>query len=136
MTTLQQRERCCALSEVDSRRELLLDNLGICRFHRGWAEELLPEVMGNLYDCRERFLRAIDVLASRLHSRNSPIFRESERNIDFLHTFLKRKKEIDRDGHPELSAWLDKFCRDRVEAAREFWYETLKGIDESLREFF
>ena len=118
------------------KKELLLDNLGICRFHRGWAEELLPEVMGNLYDCRERFLRAIDVLASRLHSRNSPIFWESERNIDFLHTFLKRKKEIDRDGHPELSAWLDKFCRDRVEAAREFWYETLKGIDESLREFF
>ena len=118
------------------KKELLLDNLGICRFHRGWAEELLPEIMGNLYDCRERFLRAIDVLASRLHSRNSPIFWESERNIDFLHTFLKRKKEIDRDGHPELSAWLDKFCRDRVEAAREFWYETLKGIDESLREFF
>lgn len=118
------------------KKELLLDNLGICRFHRGWAEELLPEVMGNLYDCRERFLRAIDVLASRLHSRNSPVFWESERNIDFLHTFLKRKKEIDRDGHPELSAWLDKFCRDRVEAAREFWYETLKGIDESLREFF
>ncbi|MCP2502009.1 MAG: aldehyde ferredoxin oxidoreductase [Deltaproteobacteria bacterium] len=118
------------------KKELLLDNLGICRFHRGWAEELLPEVMGNLYDCRERFLRAIDVLASRLHSRNSPIFWESERNIDFLHTFLKRKKEIDRDVHPELSAWLDKFCRDRVEAAREFWYETLKGIDESLREFF
>lgn len=118
------------------KKELLLDNLGICRFHRGWAEELLPEVMGNLYDSRERFLRAIDVLASRLHSRNSPIFWESERNIDFLHTFLKRKKEIDRDGHPELSAWLDKFSRDRVEAAREFWYETLKGIDESLREFF
>ena len=118
------------------KKELLLDNLGICRFHRGWAEELLPEVMGNLYDCRERFLRAIDVLASRLHSRNSPIFWESERNIDFLHTFLKRKKKIDRDGHPELSAWLDKFSRDRVEGAREFWYETLKGIDESLREFF
>lgn len=118
------------------KKELLLDNLGICRFHRGWAEELLPEVMGNLYDSRERFLRAIDVLASRLHSRNSPIFWESERNIDFLHTFLKRKKEIDRDGNPELSAWLDKFSRDRVEAAREFWYETLKGIDESLREFF
>jgi glyceraldehyde-3-phosphate dehydrogenase (ferredoxin) len=125
--------RMCA---VRMKKELLLDNLGICRFHRGWAEELLPEVMGNLYDSRERFLRAIDVLASRLHSRNSPIFWESERNIDFLHTFLKRKKEIDRDGHPELSAWLDKFSRDRVEAAREFWYETLKGIDESLREFF
>ena len=118
------------------KKELILDNLGICRFHRGWAEELLPEVMGSLYDSRERFLRSIDVLASRLNSRNSPIFWESARDIDYLHTFLKRKKEVDNDGRPELGAWLEKFEADRVEAARDFWYETLKGIDESLREFF
>ncbi len=118
------------------KKELILDNLGICRFHRGWAEELLPEAMGNLYDCKERFLRAIDVLASRLHSRNSPIFWESQRNIDYIHTFLKRKQEIDGDVNCELSVWLDRFNQDRVEAARDFWYETLKGIDESLREFY
>lgn len=118
------------------KKELILDNLGICRFHRGWAEEMLPEVMGSLYDRKEQFLRAIDVLASRLHSRNSPIFWESERDIDFLHSFLRRKREIDMDGNPELAAWLERFAGDKVEAARDFWYETLKGIDESLREFF
>jgi len=118
------------------KKELILDNLGICRFHRGWAEEMLPEVVGTLYNCKEEFLRAIDVLASRLHSRNSPIFWESERNIDYIHTFLKRKREIDGDANPELAAWLERFTRDRVEAARDFWYETLKGIDEDLREFF
>ena len=118
------------------KKELIIDNLGVCRFHRGWAEELLPEIMGSLYDCRDRFLRAIDVLASRLNSRNSPIFLESERDIDYLHTFLKRKHEVDAVEHPELAVWLEKFGRDKVEAAREFWYETLKGIDESLREFF
>lgn len=118
------------------KKELILDNLGFCRFHRGWAEELLPDIIGSLYDCRDRFLRSIHVLASRLNSRNSPIFLESERDIDFLYTFLKRKKEVDNEGHPELSAWLERFDRDRTEAARDFWYETLKGIDESLREFF
>ncbi len=118
------------------KKELVLDNLGFCRFHRGWAEELLPEIMGSMYDCKDRFLRATHVLASRLNSRNSPIFLESERDIDYLHTFLKRKKEVDNEGHPELSAWLERFDRDRIEAARDFWYETLKGIDESLREFF
>ena len=118
------------------KKELILDNLGTCRFHRGWAEELLPEVIGSLYDSKERFLRAIDVLASRLNSRNSPIFLESERDIDYLHTFLKRKREVDNDRNPELASWLEKFDRDRFEAALEFWYETLKGIDESLREFF
>ena len=118
------------------KKELILDNLGFCRFHRGWAEELLPEVIGSLYGCKDRFLRSIDILAGRLNSRNSPIFLESERDIDYLYTFLKRKKEIDNDKHPDLSIWLDKFDRDRIEAARDFWYETLKGIDESLREFF
>ncbi|MEW6721279.1 MAG: aldehyde ferredoxin oxidoreductase N-terminal domain-containing protein [Thermodesulfobacteriota bacterium] len=116
--------------------ELILDNLGVCRFHRGWAEEMLPQVMGSLYGRKEQFLHSIDVLASRMHSRNSPIFWESERNIDFLHSFLKRKAEVDRDDRPELAEWIDRFARDKAEAARDFWYETLKGIDESLREFF
>ena len=118
------------------KKELILDNLGICRFHRGWAEELLPEVMGSLYNSKEQFERAISVLASRLNSQNSPIFWESERTVDFVHTFLTRKREIENDPSPELSAWLDRFNKDKIEAAKEFWYEALKGIDESLREFF
>jgi glyceraldehyde-3-phosphate dehydrogenase (ferredoxin) len=117
-------------------RELVLDNLGICRFHRAWAEELLPEVMGTLYDRRDQFRRAIAVLASRIHSRNCPIFWESARNVDFVHRFLQRKRDVDGDQHPELTVWLEKFATDPTEAAREFWYEALKGIDESLREFF
>ena len=118
------------------KQELLLDNLGTCRFHRGWAEEMLPEVMGSLYDSKEAYLRAVSVLASRLNSRNSPIFWESQRNIDYLHTFLMRKKSVDGETDPRLDAWLQRFETDKVEAAREFWYETLMGIDESLREFF
>jgi glyceraldehyde-3-phosphate dehydrogenase (ferredoxin) len=118
------------------KQELILDNLGVCRFHRGWAEELFPEIMDSLHGCRERFLRSIQVLASRLNSRNSPIFWESDRNIDYLHTFLKRKCEVDNDDRPELLEWLERFEHNRLEAARDFWYEALKGIDESLQEFF
>jgi glyceraldehyde-3-phosphate dehydrogenase (ferredoxin) len=55
------------------KKELILDDLGICRFHRA-TEEILPEAMGSLYDCQDQFLRSIDVLPSRLNSRNSPIF--------------------------------------------------------------
>ena len=118
------------------KKELILDNLGICRFHRGWAEELLPEVMGTLYNRKDQFLHAVNVLASRLNSRNCPIFWESERNIDFVHTFLKRKRDVDKDTNPELIEWIEKFDRDKVEGAKEFWYETLKGIDESLLELY
>ena len=81
-------------------------------------------------------MRSIAVLASRMNSRNCPVFWESERNMDFIHTFLQRKKVIDNDPNPELSLWLEKFDTDKHEASKEFWYETLKGIDESLRELF
>jgi len=118
------------------KQELILDNLGICRFHRGWAEELLPEVIGSLYGRKDEFLHAVNVLASRLNSRNCPVFWESERNIDFIHTFLKRKREVDNEQSPELALWIEKFDRDKGEAAKEFWYETLKGIDESLLELY
>ena len=118
------------------KKELLLDNLGICRFHRGWAEELLPEVIESLYGEKEQFLRSISVLASRLNSRNAPVFWESERNIDFVLSFLKRKRDVDKDRSSELERWIEIFDRDRVEGAREFWYEMLKGIDESLTDYF
>ena len=118
------------------KKELILDNLGICRFHRGWAEEMLPEIIGTLYGAKQQFLRGIDVLASRINSRNSPIFWESQRNVDFLQTFLKRKQAVERESDPRLAEWLEKFEQDKGEAAREFWYQTLMGIDESLREFF
>ncbi len=118
------------------KKELILDNLGTCRFHRGWAEEMLPEVMGSIYNSKDKFLRAVEVLASRINSGNSPIFWESERNIDYLKTFLQRKQDVDKSTDPRLEEWLEKFDRNKVEAAREFWYQTLMGIDESLREFF
>lgn len=116
--------------------ELILDNLGICRFHRAWAEEILPEAMGSLYGCKEQFLRSTLVLASRLNSHNCPIFWESERDIDFVHTFLKRKREVDGDENQELALWLERFAVDKNEAAKDFWYEILKGINESLCETF
>lgn len=118
------------------KQELILDNLGICRFHRGWAEEMLPEVMGSLYNSKDQFLHAVNVLVSRLNSRNCPVFWESERNIDFIHNFLKRKQEIDNDPNPELAVWLERFANDKIEGAKEFWYELLKGIDESLLELY
>ena len=38
-------------------KELILDNLGMCRFHRGWAEEMIPEIMESLYGLKEKFLK-------------------------------------------------------------------------------
>ena len=46
-----------------------------------------------------------------------------------------RKHEVEGVKTKELLYWLDSFKNDKREAAMEFWFEMLKGIHESLREF-
>jgi glyceraldehyde-3-phosphate dehydrogenase (ferredoxin) len=117
------------------RAELILDNLGLCRFHRQWGEEMLPEIMGSLYGKKEQYLERIAMTASRINSRNSSVSWESERNADFVLTFLKRQHDVENNRRPEVVQWLDDFRRDKHEAAFNFWYEIQKGANESLREF-
>ena len=115
--------------------ELILDNIGICRFHRKWAEEMMPEVMGSLYGLKEQYLSSITMTANRIGGRNSSIFWESERNIDMVYAFLMRKHTIEGNNDSELIKWLNFFKKDKKEAAMNFWYEIHKGIQETLREF-
>lgn len=117
------------------KKELILDNLGMCRFHRAWAEEMMPEIIDSLFGFKDQFLENISFTASRINSRNSSIFWESERNIDFVYTFLKRKKTVGGDTDSDLAKWIKYFERDKQEAALNFWYEIHKGIIESLKEF-
>ena len=116
------------------RQELVLDNTGMCRFHRAWAEEMIPEVIGSLYGLRKEFLKQIAITASRINSRNASAFWESQRTIDCVYLFLKRKQTVDGENDPELVKWIERFEADKQEAALGFWYEIHKGILESLRE--
>ena len=113
---------------------MILDNFGMCRFHRGWAEEMIPEIMESLYGLKEKFLMKISITASRINSRNSSVFWESERSIEFIYTFLKRKQIVEGNNDAELVKWIREFEADKQEAALSFWYEIHKGIHESLKE--
>jgi len=124
-----------SMSAERFRQELIMDNMGVCRFHRGWAEEMVPEIVESLYGNSENFVRKVAMTASRINGRNSSIFWESEKNIDIVHTFLKRKKEVDKVQDPNLEFWLSEFDKDKKVAAFDYWYEIHKGITSSLREF-
>jgi glyceraldehyde-3-phosphate dehydrogenase (ferredoxin) len=117
------------------KKELILDTMGMCRFHRKWAEDMLPDVVGTLYGLKNELLLKAAITATRINSRNASIFWESERNTDYIHAFLKRKHIIDGEKSDELLSWIDKFEKDKTEAALNFWYEIHKGIHESLQEF-
>jgi glyceraldehyde-3-phosphate dehydrogenase (ferredoxin) len=115
-------------------KELMLDNTGICRFHRAWAEDLMPDIIDKLFGHKEKFLRSISLTASRINSRNASVFWESKRNIEYVHTFMEKKAKSG-DKSAELRLWLDKFNENPKNAALDFWYEIHKGVHESLREF-
>ena len=116
-------------------KELMLDNLGICRFHRAWAEALIPDIVENIFGEKDAFLRSLSLTAGRITSRNASVFWESQRSMDMVFTFLQNKKKIDGVNHVELDRWIDWLTRDKHAAAYEFWYEMHKGIHESLREY-
>ena len=118
------------------RKELGMDNAGLCRFHRGWGEEMMPEAIGSVYGLKEEYLASLAVAASRINSRNSAVFWESEKNLEFVSSFLKRRRDVEGDASPELATWIAAFEKDPHEAGLDFWFEIRKGIDESLRDFF
>ncbi|MBU0487448.1 MAG: aldehyde ferredoxin oxidoreductase [Bacteroidetes bacterium] len=117
------------------KQELIIDNMGFCRFHRNWAEEMIPEIVESLYGKKEEYLQSISITASRIHGRNSSQFWESERNIDFMKTFIARKIAIDDNNGPVIKKWNKLFHDDKTSAALDYWYEIHKGAHESLREF-
>lgn len=116
-------------------KELMLDNLGICRFHRAWAEELMPDIVESLFGCKEAMLKAVSLSASRITSRNASVFFESQRNTDLLHRFLRKKAETTLTNDKELLHWLDRFSENQHQASIDFWYEIHQGLHETLREF-
>ncbi|HEY3384683.1 MAG TPA: aldehyde ferredoxin oxidoreductase N-terminal domain-containing protein [Vicinamibacterales bacterium] len=116
-------------------QELLMDNLGICRFHRGWAEEMGEEIVQALYGLGKEFVEKVKLTAGRINSRNASVFWEAGRNADLVYEFLRRRRDVGHVERPELADWLSRFEKDRREAALDFWYEMHKGTHESLLEF-
>ena len=116
-------------------KELLLDTAGFCRFHRGWAEETAAEIFGRIFGKKDELIESTAVTASRINSRNASVYWESERNVDFVLSFLRRARDVEGETDPELASWIQRFEKDRKEAALDWWFEVRKGVDESLREF-
>ncbi|MCX7696692.1 MAG: hypothetical protein N2Z72_03235 [Bacteroidales bacterium] len=119
------------------KKELIMDNLGFCRFHRNWAEDFMPDILGQLFgkESAEKFTKSIDALAYNINSRNNSGLWESYKNVELVESYLQRKHEIEGDNNPDLLGWIDYLRRDRRTAAIDYWYEIHKGITETLNEF-
>ena len=112
-------------------RELALDNLGLCRFQREWAEgrmDQLARAAGVGGDVIEHH-RA---LARRLDQAADPRPWESPRTRELVATYLE---EVAHDGQadPELDRWRSAFASDCNAAAGAYWQQLRGGIREGLQ---
>lgn len=97
-------------------REMAISNLGICRFHRGWVEQLLDQLYKfiGIADYENRIKDIYKAIAIySINSRSLPKPLESERALDI---FLTLAEELN------IPRWSSKFAKNKYRAYLE-WFE-------------
>ncbi len=109
-------------------KELYSEEGGLCRFHRGWAEKILPKLYYEAYGVEVDF----DIHGKKLLQKiveydkkagYKPVFWESRKVIDYL-TLAAKEYGAEQ--------WYEKLKREGVEAAKEFWLRFLRKEEEIL----
>lgn len=111
--------------------ELMLQNSGVCRLHRGWAESLLSELVGRPAGGGADWAAHHRQLARQIFRGRRARFWETARVVDIIATFL-RDYQFDAAPDAELDRWVRRFREDRASAARAYWSEINAGLEEVL----
>jgi aldehyde:ferredoxin oxidoreductase len=111
--------------------ELMLQNFGFCRLHRGWAEELAADLINRQLRTNTDWHTRHRDLAKRVFRRRKARFWETSRVTDIIATYLQ---DYQHDAAPdaELDRWVRRFAEDRASAARAYWSEVNAGMEEIL----
>ncbi len=114
-------------------KEFYSDNAGCCRFHRGWIEDLIEDLIDKHFNQRIDFFTHHKKLAQLINWNNNSVFWESERVVDIIIEFLsKTLREV-----PDCIAakeWLPRFEKDKMKAARQYWEEIRRGINDAMKD--
>ena len=113
--------------------ELFNDNSGICRFHRKWAETITDEIIKAHYNLNVDYKKHQYDLAREIYLGECPknLPGLNERTIDLLLTFLQQWQRFGLKDE-SLSFWLTRFEQDKFQAAKEWWAEVSRGIDDAF----
>lgn len=107
--------------------EALVTDMGICRFHRGWAEKTIPVILERYYGLEKPLERSLKVyreiaryqkLAGAL-----PAYWDSSKIVDFM---ALAAREYGNE------AWSRRFDSNKEDAAREWWERFYRRIQELL----
>jgi len=110
-------------------RELWIDNNGLCRFHRGWAEKVLPEIF-KFYGIEDFEKRHFEIYKLIIKYQDlagaNPAYWDSSKIIDFM---CEAAREYGNDE------WASKFALNKEKAAQEWWSRFYKKINELISSF-
>lgn len=96
--------------------ELMIENAGICRFHRGWAEKTIPVILERYYGIDNPIKRAEEIYKKIARYQRlagaRPKMWDSKRLIEFI------AKASEEYGNTK---WAELFRKDPVKTAEEWW---------------
>ncbi len=105
--------------------ELWIDDSGICRFHRGWAEKVLPMIYRDLYGIEDYEARELGVYRKIIEYQDlagvNPVFWDSKKIIDYI---ANAAVEYGNDE------WASHFMLNKEKAAYEWWTRFYKHFKE------
>ncbi|MBI5375461.1 MAG: aldehyde ferredoxin oxidoreductase [Candidatus Schekmanbacteria bacterium] len=110
-------------------KEISIDNAGMCRFHRGWAEDIIEEIFNDYFAMKVDFFAHHLKLVSAMNESNHSHFWESSRIIDIVGKYLEKHLQ-ESPSNEELKKWCDGFRNDKRNTARRYWKELRDGMNE------
>jgi glyceraldehyde-3-phosphate dehydrogenase (ferredoxin) len=115
--------------------ELYSENSGSCRFHRKWVEDIIDEIILSHFDLKFDYWRTNFTLANEITMRQEEknILWENERTIDIVQGFLERWQRIGLNDEG-LKQWIKRFENDKWNAAKDYWDEMVRGIQDAFAE--
>jgi glyceraldehyde-3-phosphate dehydrogenase (ferredoxin) len=94
---------------------------------------MIPDLVEYVYGMKESYLKTVGELAAKINTHNTTRPWESGRVLDFVHSFLRRKRDVDHDTNPELLEWIDAFEDDRADAGLRFWEALRQGMESAIQ---
>ncbi len=126
-STFTEPEEFAKTAAIRAIKEYEIENAGLCRFHRGWAEKNLNKLYNligvNLDIDKHTKLMYQKIALYSIKAGAKPRFLESEKAKDVI---LTLSVEFN------ASEWIDKYIKDRETAIREWWSRAGKAFAEQI----
>jgi len=93
----------------------------------------MEDLIDKHFKLRINFFEHHKKLAQLINWDNKSVFWESERVIDIVVEYLKKflREKPDDSAAKE---WIEKFEKDKWKAAREYWEEIRRGINDAMKD--